>query len=141
MEQRDAIRRIMISVNRIDGIYEKVSKQLGVKANMIWFLYALDDGSPHSQKQLCEEWMWPRTTLNTIIQECIDKGYVTLEPILGKRREMYIRQTEAGKAYARKALDEIYNAEGEALTKSLIQSQAILELEQFCNELKIAFEL
>ena len=147
MEHRNEIRRIMIAVNRIEGIYEKLSARLGVKANTIWLLYALDDGSPHSQKQLCEEWMWPRTTLNTIIKECVKEGYVTLERIPGRRREMYVRLTAPGKAYARGSLDSIYRAEEGALLESFADADgqsgggAICWLERFCEALKRAFEV
>jgi len=133
-EQRAAIRRIMIAVNRIENIYEKISKELGVKANIIRLLYALDDGIPHSQKQICEEWLFPRTTLNTITKECV-------EQIPGKRREMNICLTEAGRSYARESLDKIYNAEETALEKASPNATMIDELENFCDELKIAFKV
>ena len=71
---RQKIRRLNLAVNRIDGIYYQLSKILGEKDNLICLLYALDDGKPHSQKQICEEWLISRTTLNTIVKECIEKG-------------------------------------------------------------------
>lgn len=141
MKDRELIRRLMIVVNRIDGIYERMAVKLGVKLNMICLLYALDDGSPHSQKQISEDWMLPRTTFNTITKECIEKGYVTLEPIPGKRREMNILLTDSGKAYARKYLDEIYQAEEEAFSASSVCEDSIAKFEDFCERLKDAFDV
>lgn len=141
MNDRELIRRMMITVNRIDGIYERVAVKLGVKPNLICLLYALDDGSPHSQKQISEDWMLPRTTFNTITKECMKNGYVTLEPIPGKRREMNIILTDSGKAYARKYLDELYRAEEAAFAASPVCKESIEVFESFCERLKEAFEV
>lgn len=141
MENRALIRRLMVVVNRIDGIYERMAVKLGVKANMICLLYALDDGSPHSQKQISEDWMLPRTTFNTITKECIEKGYVRLERIPGKRREMNIILTDSGKVYARECLDAIYRAEEEAFAASSVDAESIGIFEDFCERLKDSFDV
>ena len=75
---REEIRSIMLSTNKIDGVYYLLSRRMGLKANTLALLYALDDGKVHSQKQICEEWLIPKTTLNTIVRECIAEGYITL---------------------------------------------------------------
>lgn len=141
MENRTLIRRLMIVVNRIDGVYERMAVKLGIKVNMICLLYALDDGSPHSQKQICEDWMLPRTTFNTITKECIEKGYVRLERIPGKRREKNIVLTDFGKSYARKCLDVIYHAEEEAFAASSVNEESIRNFENFCEQLKNSFDV
>lgn len=71
--EREAIRRIMISINKIDELYERVQRKAGVKGNTVWVLYALDDGKPHSQKQIYEEWIIPKITLNTIVKSAAKK--------------------------------------------------------------------
>lgn len=140
MTTREVIRRLMISVNRIDGIYAKQAADRKIKANLIEFFYALDDGMPHSQKEICEKWMLPRSTLNTITRECIEKGYVTTEHITGRRREMYLRLTEAGQRYARSFLDDIYRREEAAFFASALEEEDIARLEDFCDALKASFE-
>ena len=141
MNERNLIRRMMIVVNRIDGVYDRMASKLGVKLNMICLLYALDDGSPHSQRQLSEDWLLPRTTFNTITKECIERNYVTLEPIPGKRRERNIVLTDTGRAYARECLDGIYRAEEKAFADSHIDEKHIESFEEFCEKLKDAFEV
>lgn len=141
MNDRALIRRMMIVVNRIDGIYDLMAAKLGIKLNMICLLYALDDGSPHSQRQLSEDWLLPRTTLNTITKECIERGYVTLAPIPGKRREKNILLTAEGRAYARDCLDKIYRAEDEAFARSQIEEAHVAAFEDFCEQLRSAFEV
>ncbi len=138
--EREAIRRIMISINKIDGLYERVQRKVGAKGNTVWVLYALDDGKPHSQKQIYEEWLIPKTTLNTIVKELESDGYVRLEIIPGQRREMNIYLTEVGRKYARQVLDSFYQAEEEAFRQ--IENARILsnELENFCQKLGEAFD-
>ena len=139
MNRRALIRSLMIQVNRIDGLYERKAAACAIKENMMCFLYALDDGSPHSQKQISEEWLIPRTTLNTIVKEWKEKGLVTLEPIPGKRREQTVRLTPAGRAYARQSLDRIYAAEEAAFADAPLTPELLDSLQRFSRALEEHF--
>ena len=112
------IRRLMLATNRIDGAYYLLSRKLGVKENILTLLYALDDEETHSQKRICEDWLFPKTTINTIIRELVQAGYVTLcrEE---NGREKRIALTQAGKDYASKMLKGVYQAEQAAMEKTL----------------------
>lgn len=57
--------------------------------------------------------MFPKTTINTIIRELVQAGYVTL------CREKRIALTQAGKDYASKMLKGVYQAEQAAMEKTL----------------------
>lgn len=105
-------------------------------------MYALDDGQPHSQKEICEEWLVPKTTVNTITKKWEAQGYLTLAAIPGKRREMQITLTDSGKAYAKEFMAFVYRAEDKALAKTLDKySDTFIEaLEFFGASLKEAFE-
>lgn len=107
------------SICAIDKAYDRLSKRLGVTGNLLWLLYILDDGRTHTQKQICQEWLFPKTTINTLIKECREAGYVTLEAIPGQRRERVIRLTPAGRAYAREVLTPVYAAEERALAETI----------------------
>lgn len=137
---REDIRRIMISINKIDELYERVQRKAGAKGNTVWVLYALDDGKPHSQKQIYEEWLIPKTTLNTIVKELEGDGYVRLEIIPGQRREMNIYLTESGKRYARQVLDSFYSAEEEAFRQLENGRKLSYEMADFCNKLEETFD-
>lgn len=116
-DMRGAIRDTMICVNVIEGIYSRMAKALGVKENTLVFFYALDDGRAHSQKQICDEWFIPRSTLNTIVKECVAKGQVVLFPGDGAR-EKSIKLTEAGRRFAHALLERVYQAEDEAAARA-----------------------
>lgn len=136
-QYRNEIRRIMIAVNVIEGAYEMIAQKTGVKENTLALFYALDDGKPHSQKKICEEWLIPKTTLNTIVKECVENGYIVLNADHHKK-EKEICLTERGKEYAKAILDQVYNLEEAAMKRTLkaASPEFIQALEQFTANLK-----
>ena len=77
-DKNNKIRKIMLSINQIDGLYYQWARKIGLKENLLSLLYALSDGNPYTQKQISEEWLIPKTTINTVIKECIRNGYIVL---------------------------------------------------------------
>ena len=90
-ENRQIMRALATAMNRIDQMYCDDVTRIGVKASELWLLYALDDGAPHSQKQICQEWGLPKTTLNTTLKQAEAKGYLTLGRCL---RDSFAKQME-----------------------------------------------
>ncbi|MDE8734137.1 MarR family winged helix-turn-helix transcriptional regulator [Eubacteriales bacterium DFI.9.88] len=116
---REMMRKFTVALNSIDEAYCSNTKRMGVKESELWLLYALDDDDAHSQKQICEEWGFPKTTLNTAIKQAEAAGHLTMTHIPGKRREMNVCLTEEGKAYAKQVLSPIYAAEKMALEATI----------------------
>ena len=96
---------------KIDAYYAAFARKSGVQPRLLWVLYALNDGEAHTQKEICETWILPRTTVNTIVKELESQGYVMLSQIKGKKREMNVTLTETGKAYADEKLARLYEIE------------------------------
>lgn len=114
----EAIRRLMTATNKIDGAYYFLARKLNIKENTLALLYALDDGKAHSQKQISDEWLIPKTTINTTVKELTDAGYLELLP--GEHtREKTIKLTESGKIYTNKILKTVYEAENQALAETI----------------------
>ena len=111
MDRFSFFRMLGEAVYRIDGAYDVCSKNAGVKPNMLWLLSALNDGQKHSQSQICWDWNYPRTTVNTLVKELEKLGYVVLNPVPGSKRELYVELTAEGKAYADQILKNVYEAE------------------------------
>lgn len=109
-----------ICCNRMDGLYYLAARKLGVKENALALLYTLNDGQPRSQKQLAQELFIPKTTINTIVKEYMDAGYITLVPA-EHSREKHIALTPAGQNYAQAVLDPIYRAEQSAMEQTLAE--------------------
>ena len=120
-------------IYKIDYFYAEVAKKSGVKPNLMWILYALNDGKSHSQKEISISWDIPITTINTIVKELNNDGYVDLIHIPGKRREMNIILTEKGKAYSKSILNDIYKIEDKVF-KSLGDKKRINDDLEFLLE-------
>lgn len=135
-KEEEAIRRLMFDTNKIDGAYYLFSKRFGVNENTLALLYALDDGMPHSQKQICEDWLIPKTTVNTNVKELAAAGYVMLFPEQGTR-EKIIGLTPKGKEYASRILKSVYEAERAAIkkTKQAFSLEFVDAMDFFANSL------
>ena len=110
--ERESVRRLMVAINRVDGIWYLLARKSGMKVNTISLLFALDDGKAHTQKQICEEW------INTVVKECVELGYVELEQI-DRSKEKLVRLTEKGMQYTQQVLELFYRSENEAMRRTL----------------------
>lgn len=119
-KELELVRRLTHAVNKSDGAYYLWARRRGAKENALAVLYALDDGAPHSQKQICREWCMPKTTVNTIVGEFLRQGYVTLQRE-EHTREKIICLTEEGRAYATGLMKDLYAAERKAIEATLAQ--------------------
>lgn len=139
-ENYEAVRRIMLATNKIDGVYYLFGKNYGVNENTLAFLYALADGNPHSQKEICEEWIIPRTTINSIVKTMLKDGYIAF----GKEqhaKEKALVLTDRGRKYADRFLTDIFSAEEKAILETLEQysPEFISALEDFSERLHCGF--
>ena len=125
------------AIYHVDSFYDEFAKQSNVSSALLWVLYALNDGQPHTQIEISTEWELPKTTVNTVIKELQQNGYVELIPIKGKRREMSIALTEAGKEYADSILSDLYK-KGVAVYRTLTpeEREVIAALEKIAERLK-----
>lgn len=130
--------RLYASSNRIDGLYYMAARTLGLSGNMFSLLYALLDGRARSQKQICEELLIPKTTLNTVVRECVSAGYITL----GSGREKLIELTPMGRKYAGELLGGVCAAERAAMERALGECGAgfVDGIERFAEYLRREFE-
>lgn len=132
---REQLLRMSKTLIRIDEIYYHAAKALGVTENMLALIYALNDGKTHTQKEISQEWMIPKTTINTLVQECVAAGYVRLMPQV---REKEIRLTRLGKTYAEMLLEPLYAAEQAALEAA--PPELCQELETYAQQLQAEFD-
>lgn len=118
MNNQEAVRSLFIAMNKMDGAYYFCAKKLGMKHTTLTLLYALSDGKHHSQKQICEDWLLPKTTLNTIVIELVKVGRLTLRRE-DHTREKTISLTPEGQAYANRMTKSMEDAERQAVEKVL----------------------
>ena len=116
---RPIIKKLINATNVIDHTYLEKGRSMAVKPNIVLLLYALANDDNLSQSKLHNNWLLPLSTINTIVTECRNSGYITLEPIPGKRRECVLRFTPKGKQFADLVLNEIHAAEERAMQETL----------------------
>lgn len=125
MKERQFARRLTNAIFKINGIENSIDQEVAVGYAQLCLLYALDDGKPHSQKQICELWGISRTTMNTIVKKWEKEEILSLNKIPGKRREMEITLTAKGCAFADGALEKVYYAEETAMKKTVEKYSAV----------------
>lgn len=125
------------AIYHVDSFYDEFAKQSNVSSALLWVLYALNDGNSHTQIEISNDWELPKTTVNTVIKELEQGGYIELIPIKGKRREMSIVLTKSGEEYADNILSELYEKEAQVY-KSLTKEdrEVIAKLEKIALKLK-----
>lgn len=139
---REIARRLILALYNIDEVYYLNEGRKKISDAELSVMYALDDGKPHSQREISREWLVPKTTVNTIVKRWEKEGLLTQTPIQGKRREMNIMLTDAGTEYAKSFMSFLYKAEDKALKKTLdkYSDEFIEVIEYFGESLKEAFE-
>ena len=121
----------------VDSFYDEFAKKSNVSSALLWVLYALNDGKPHTQIEISNDWELPKTTVNTVIKDIQKEGYIELVPIKGKRREMSIVLTESGKKFADDVLSDLYKKEADAYKALTSEEQEIVMiLEKLARKLK-----
>ena len=131
-----AVRRLMLATEKIDGAYYLFARKRGAKENELTLLWALDDGQPHTQQQICRDWLIPKTTVNTNVKALAAAGYLELLPARDGR-EKQIALTPAGRVLA-----GIYAAEREAMeeTAAALGEEFVGAMEQFADRLCAALD-
>ena len=116
------------TLDQIDAAYDNFAKNSGViSPTLLWILYALNDGNEHTQREICVDWALPKSTVNTVMTELKKDGYIELEPIKGKRREMTVVLTKSGKEHADSLLAAIYAKEETVYNKLSEDEKKVIE--------------
>ena len=107
----------------------------------MWTLYSLEENGPEktlTQNDLVETWMYPKQTVSFTIAGLVKKGYVYLEQLGSARNSKAVRLTEDGKAFCKRVIRPLIEAEQNALlTLSDAQREELLRLsEQQCSALE-----
>lgn len=140
-ENYELVRRIMLATNQVDGVYALLSKKQGTSANTLAFLYALADRRLHSQKEISDQWLIPRTTINYVVKTMLAEGYIEFTGEMhGKEKTM--RLTPRGEEYTDRIFAQIYEAEEKAIVGTLAKysPEFVTVLEDFAQRLQEAFQ-
>lgn len=114
-------------VKELAAIYHNEASSHGISDNEFWVWYALLVlDSEYSQQDICDMWVLPKQTVNSVVTNLTKKGFVTLEQVPGTRNRKIIRLTEAGQAYGEAIVTDIYQAEQRTLEKMSEQERQLV---------------
>ena len=98
---REELRRYYATWREMSLVYEGWAKEQGLSVNMVWVLYALcEEGTVHTQKEIAQQWLLPKQTVNTILKDLAQQGWVTAQPLPEDRRNKRIDLTPEGRRFA-----------------------------------------
>lgn len=102
--------------SQINILYCKWAEHFGLNYTTLMVLYGLDVHGSMTQKNICDFYGFSKQTVNGIVHDLINDGYVVLETSTKDKREKLVILTDEGKAYAKKLLTPLYQAEQFAIS-------------------------
>lgn len=119
---KNSIREQLTMLNNIEkkisSLYHELSVKLGISETALWVLYSLFDSEKiYTQNDFCEEWLYPRQTVNSAISNLVKLGYVTLTVIPGTRNSKAIELSESGIVFCAENIRPIHIAEERAFSQ------------------------
>ncbi|MCU6762201.1 MarR family [uncultured Roseburia sp.] len=114
---REQIVKLNEAVGKTNALYGLWAKQKGLNYNSLMVLYSIDEVKDCTQKKISDLWLIPKQTVNSILNDLKEKGYVTVTPAKMNRKEKILAFTEAGETYAGALLEGLRNAEERAMRR------------------------
>jgi DNA-binding MarR family transcriptional regulator len=115
-EIRDHIKthyRVFFSTN---AIYGKLAKKHGLTACSLFVLHVIYEYPEQcTQRLICEKLLYPKQTVNAILDSFEEKKYIKREAVPGDRRSKHIVLTPTGRSYADGVLSDMFQLEESAL--------------------------
>lgn len=119
-EEQRLLRQLFIAINRVDGAYYLMARAMGLNENKLAVLYALSDGEAHTQKQVGEQWLIPKTTVHSVVQALERDGLAEVVRE-GRTREKILRLTPEGERYTQALLGQLLAAEHRAIAAGIAE--------------------
>lgn len=106
---------VNVEIVRFRGLYSAWAKRWGISYNEMLVLYTIRDNGHCTQKQICDDYLLPRQTMNHVISEMRKRGLLTVSPENGSGREKAFVLTEEGQDYAAPILEDLDRIEKSAI--------------------------
>ena len=121
--------------------YSSWAKEQGTTYNVITTIRTVLEEQGHcTQKLICDRQRLPKQTVNTILKDFEDKGFVTFTESTEDKRNKLITLTESGLTYAKETSAALYQKDFEVANKmgfermeSLIENLS-LYAQLYCEE-------
>lgn len=96
MDYKNELRELFNIFNETNKAYNELASKLGLSYNQMVILYYLQSHYNVTQKNIVNDMLIPKQTINTILNNWINAGYISFENKLTKKNKI-ILLTEFGK--------------------------------------------
>jgi DNA-binding MarR family transcriptional regulator len=96
------------SISRINGLYRQWGLKNGALYGVTQVLYVLRFKEAATQKQICECCEIPKQTVNNVVKQLKDEGYIEFETTAEDKRQKLIRLTALGIDFAKRTLEPFF---------------------------------
>ena len=96
------------------GVYSQWAKRIGVNYTRMLVFYTIRDYGYCIQKQMCDQYLLPRQTMNNIVSALCREGLLTEDPSRRQGREKAYILTDAGADYSARYLASLNTIEERA---------------------------
>ncbi|HWQ74600.1 MAG TPA: MarR family transcriptional regulator [Syntrophomonas sp.] len=136
-EIRQQLRDFNTIIKETDAIYGELAKQSGLSDCAFWLMYSLCEADGEcTQKDLCDQWIISKQTVNSALKGLEKNGYITLTSSETDKRSKYIVLTDKGVRFAHEHIDIVFKLEELAFEKlSVTERAAMLEANRKYQEL------
>ena len=117
------------------GIYSQWAKKCGSSYNRMLVFYTIREYGYCIQKQMCDQYLLPRQTMNNIVASLCQEGLLVEEPARRQGREKAYVLTAAGQDYSDRMLASLNTMEERAaqiIGQERIRTMTALVLEYDC---------
>ena len=127
MDYKNELRELFNIFNEINKAYNELASKVGLSYNQMVILYYLQSHYNVTQKNIVNDMLIPKQTINTILNNWINAGYISFENKLTKKNKI-ILLTEFGKKELEAKITFVMDKEAIILerlgdvTKSLVLS-------------------
>ena len=131
-EESDKLMEQLETYNRLwkeqEDIWETAAKRAGLSSAAYWILYILiiNEDKTVTQTDLCEKWFLPKQTINSAVKKMKEDGLLALVSEKGRGNVKYLAITEAGNAFAKKAILPLIEADVLAFSSFSEEERALL---------------
>ena len=95
-----------------NAMYEEWAKERGLSSNSVLVLYSLyESAEACTQKSISQKWSIPKQTVNTILRDFANQGYIELLSTSEDRRSKPLRLTSEGTVFARDVIETLHERE------------------------------
>lgn len=115
MDIREDVETFGSTQHDISAAYEEYARSKGITYTTFFIMNMIAYTEGCTQNQICQHTFLPRQTVNSVIKNLLEAGYVELRQKDNDKRVKEIRYTEKGSAYIQTIIPQIREAELQAL--------------------------